>query len=145
MSQVVARRDEGGQAEWFREVWHGAATVQAMPNPLFSSYRAGENRVTSSTLAVFERLGLGLVEELLTAATSADDELTTVTFVNQVIGSVSVPDVRISARFTWYFETKTDRGGYAAEGHGRRHVREHSKLLSGELDTWLFVLTPDPV
>jgi len=87
-----------------------------VPNPLFSSYRAGENRVTSSTLAVFERIDLALMQELLATATSAGAELTTVTFDNQVVGDASVPDARISARFTWWFETKTTRGGYAGRG-----------------------------
>lgn len=116
-----------------------------MPNPLFSSYRAGENRVTSSTLAVFERIDLALVEELLGSATGASTELTTVTFDNQVVGDGSVPDARIGARFTWWFETKTVRGGYGAEGHARAQVRQHSEHLRGAPDAWLFVLTPDPV
>jgi len=38
-----------------------------MKNPLLSSYSGGENRVTSSTLAVFERLDLALVRDVLTA------------------------------------------------------------------------------
>lgn len=31
-------------------------------NPLFSTYRGGENRVTSSMIAVFQRLELSLLE-----------------------------------------------------------------------------------
>lgn len=116
-----------------------------MPNPLFSSYRAGENRVTSSTLAVFERIDLALVEELLGTASGASTELTTVTFDNQVVSDGSVPDARIGARFTWWFETKTARGDYQSEGHGRAQVRQHSEHLRGAPEAWLFVLTPDPV
>jgi hypothetical protein len=116
-----------------------------MPTPLFSSYRAGENRVTSSTLAVFERIDLALVQELLGAASGAGAELTTVTFENQVVSSGSVPDARVSARFVWWFETKTVRGGYGAEGHDRDQVRQHSKQLEATPEAWLFVLTPDPV
>ena len=37
-------------------------------SPLFSSYRTGENRVTGSMLAVFERIGFGLLEEILRIA-----------------------------------------------------------------------------
>jgi hypothetical protein len=114
-----------------------------VPNPLFSSYRAGENRVTSSTLAVFERIDLALVQELLGSAASAGPELTTVTFENLVPGHGSVPDARISARFDWWFETKTTRGRYDTEGHGREQVRQHCKLLKGTPEAWLFVLTPD--
>ncbi len=36
-------------------------------NPLFSTYRQGENRVTASMLAVFERLDFSLLERLLHA------------------------------------------------------------------------------
>ncbi|NJN49639.1 MAG: hypothetical protein HC805_07575 [Alkalinema sp. RL_2_19] len=36
-----------------------------MPNPLFSRYSQGENRVTASTLAVFERISFALVERIL--------------------------------------------------------------------------------
>ncbi len=94
-------------------------------------------------MAVFERLDLALVQELLGAATGSGDELRTVTFENQIVESASVPDARISARFTWWFETKTERGAYAAEGHGRQQVREHSRLLAGEPEALLFVLAPD--
>ncbi len=37
-------------------------------NPLFSTYRQGENRLTSSRLAVFERMDLSLLEAILPAA-----------------------------------------------------------------------------
>lgn len=116
-----------------------------MPNPLFSSYRAGENRVTSSTLAVFERIDLALVQELLGSATGAGAELITVTFDNQVVNAGAVPDARISARFVWWFETKTARGGYSGEGYDREQVRRHCQQLEGVPEAWLFVLTPDPV
>lgn len=112
-----------------------------VPNPLFSSYRAGENRVTSSTLAVFERIDLALVQELLASATGAGTELATVTFENQVVNIGAVPDARISARFVWWFETS----GYGAEGHDRDQLRAHSRQLEDVPEGWLFVLTPDPV
>lgn len=115
-----------------------------MANPLFSSYRAGENRVTSSTLAVFERIDLALVQELLGTASGAGADLTTVTFENQVVTTGAVPDARISARFVWWFETKTARGGYNAEGHDRNQLRQHCRQLEDVPDAWLFVLTPDP-
>lgn len=114
-----------------------------MPNPLLSSYRGGENRVTGSTMAVFERIDLALVQELLSAAIGAGSELRGVVFENQVSGDGSVPDARISGRFSWWFETKTAIGGYAHEGHDRRQVRHHSRLLD-EPEAMLFVLTPDP-
>src|SRR5262245_36155076 len=64
---------------------------------------------------------------------------------DQVVNVGAVPDARISARFTWWFETKTARGGYAAEGHDRDQLRNHSKQLHDDPDASLFVLTPDPV
>src|SRR2546430_1249189 len=78
-------------------------------NPLFSTYKQGENRVTSSMLAVFERVDLSILEQLLAAATG-ESALATVTFTNQPPGKgASVPDARISARFAWWFEVKTER------------------------------------
>lgn len=115
-----------------------------MTNPLFSTYRAGENRVTSSTLAVFERIDLSLVREILQLAAGMGDELRAVQFENQVSGPDSVPDARISARFTWWFETKTARNGYDSEGHDRRQVRSHAQRLVADPDATLFVMTPDP-
>jgi hypothetical protein len=127
--------------------------VLPMPNPLFSPYRAGENRVTSSTMAVFERIDLALVRELLAEATGAALERQgvtfksreAVTFENQVVSDDSVPDARIAARFTWWFETKTTRNGYASEGHDRQQVRDHSAELTKDREAFLFALTPDPV
>ena len=119
--------------------------VVLMANPLLSTYRAGENRVTSSTMAVLERIDLALVQELLEAASGAGGELRTVVFENQIVEKDSVPDARISARFTWWFETKTARGGYATEGHDCEQLRSHSKKLEVDVDARLFVLTPDAV
>src|SRR5207244_4310548 len=112
-----------------------------VPNPLLSTYRTGENRLTASTLAVFERLDLTLVEELLGAATGAQGELRTVTFENQVVTDEAIPDARVSARFTWWFETKRVRGVYANEGSERDQVRYHSRLLVNDPEARLFVLT----
>ncbi len=116
-----------------------------MANPLLSTYRTGENRVTASTMAVFERVDLSLVREILAAATGAGDELRAVTFENQIVNDESIPDARISGRFTWWFETKTARGGYSGEGHDRNQVRKHSMKLVDDPEARLFVLTPDPV
>ena len=76
-----------------------------MTNTLFSTYTQGENRVTGSILAVFERLSFALVEQILqTLLQEADAEL--VTFRNQVVGPASVPDARIHASFSYWIETK---------------------------------------
>lgn len=118
-----------------------------MPNPLFSTYRGGENRVTSSTMAVFERIDLALVKELLQSAAGMGEELEAVTFENQVAGGgeSSVPDARISGRFTWWFETKTYRDAYGKEGPDRVQLRSHAARLADDPHAHLFVLTPDVV
>ncbi|MGQ0623161.1 MAG: hypothetical protein ACT4PP_00660 [Sporichthyaceae bacterium] len=115
-----------------------------MSSPLFSTYRTGENRVTSSMMAVFERLDLSLVRDLLEAATGSGDELRAVTFQNPIVGDGYVPEACNSGRFNRWFETKIVRNGYIAEGHDRRQVRQHAKLLAGDPEGRLFVLTPDP-
>jgi len=114
-----------------------------MTNPLFSTYRGGENRVTSSMMAVFERIDLALVRRLLAAAAGAGDELSAVTFQNQVASGPSVPDARIAGHFTWWFETKTVRGAYATPGHGTEQLEGHASLLRDDSEALLFVLTPD--
>src|SRR6266704_1162277 len=47
-----------------RLTWRGPMMAK---NPWFSTYRQGENRVTSSMLAVFERIDLSLLEAILAA------------------------------------------------------------------------------
>lgn len=112
-----------------------------MPNsPLLSTYRAGENRVTSSMMAVFQRLELSLFERLLGAVTE-DSALQLVAFVNQPPGiSESVPDARISANFDFWFETKTTPNALSA-----KQMFEHFKnLTEGGVNERLFIVTPDP-
>jgi len=71
-------------------------------NPLFSTYRQGENRVTSSMLAVFERIDLSLLEEILAAA-AGEASLEMVSFTNQPPASdrsptLASPPVRLLVR-----------------------------------------------
>ena len=108
-------------------------------NPLFSTYRQGENRVTSSMLAVFERIDLSLLETIL-AASAGESSLQMVTFTNQPSSKGrSVPDARISARFAYWFEVKTARN---ALDHGQ--LAEHLANLGDEASAErLFVITPD--
>src|ERR1700733_2571357 len=108
-------------------------------NPLFSTYRQGENRVTSSMLAVFERIDLSVFESILSAATG-ETALSMVTFTNQPPGAGhSVPDARISASFAYWFEVKTARN--ALDSH---QIREHLANLGRGADERLFLVTPDP-
>jgi len=106
---------------------------------LFSTYRQGENRVTASMLAVFERIDVRVVERLL-AASSGELSLDFVTFANQIArANGTVPDAIISASFKYLFEVKTERNairtgqlqGHLAQLDGR-HTHER-----------LFAVTPD--
>lgn len=108
--------------------------------PLFSTYRQGENRVTASLMAVFERIDLSKVERILAAA-SEDSALQLFSFENQAHSqhSTSVPDARIGANFSLWFETKTVPGA-VRDDQVIAHL-EHLQQGSG-LER-LFLLTPD--
>lgn len=110
--------------------------------PLFSSYKAGENRVTGSMLAVFERLAPTVLERLLADATG--DDVPLVRFRNQIADRAgSVPDAAIEASFRLLFEVKVVPD---SPGSGlREQVTEHLRGLEGrERDLRLLVVTPDP-
>ena len=79
-----------------------------MPNPLFSTYTQGENRVTSTVIAVLEHVNNQLAEDILEALTDESD-LSLVSFDNQVTGVDSVPDAAIKSSTALWFETKTSR------------------------------------
>ena len=115
-------------------------TLSMAKTPLFSTYRQGENRVTSSMMAVFERIGIGYVERLLAAA-SGESSLAIVTFVNQyATGAKSVPDAAITANCRYLFEVKTARGALRPD-----QLAAHAASLTGSADDErLFVITPDP-
>lgn len=107
-------------------------------NPLFSTYRQGENRVTSSIQAVFERIDLSLLQTILAAA-SGESSLQMIIFTNQPPGKGhSVPDARISARFAYWFEVKTSRN--AVDG---KQLSEHLSNVGDGGEERLFVITPD--
>ncbi len=109
-------------------------------NPLFSTYRTGENRVTASMLAVFERIDASILERLLAGA-SGESSLTFVRFVNQVADVAgSVPDAAISASFHYLFEVKTELDALRP-----KQLESHLAGLTGAFkDERLFVITPDP-
>lgn len=109
--------------------------------PLFSTYRTGENRVTGSMVAVFERVGLDVLERLLGPA--AGEDLSLVRFDNQNTDTPgSVPDASISGRFHLLFEVKTvpdtPNGGLADQV--RRHLLG---LADQDADARLYIITPD--
>jgi hypothetical protein len=109
-------------------------------NPLFSSYRTGENRVTASILAVLERVDLAVVESLLSAAIG-EATLPFVAFENQIATKdrAGVPDAGITANFRYLFEVKTSTRAVDAN-----QLSRHLQRLDGSFDNErLFVLTPD--
>jgi hypothetical protein len=111
-----------------------------MPNPLFSTYSQGENRVTASILAVFERLSFALVEQLLQSLLQ-EPETSFLTFRNQPVGPSSTPDARIRASFSYWIETKRQANAVQTS-----QLRRHLRALDDErnVDTQrLLVLTPD--
>lgn len=110
-----------------------------MPNPLFSTYTQGENRVTSTIISVLEHVNNQLAEDILEALTDESD-LSLVGFDNQVTGVDSVPDAAIKSSTALWFETKTSRNAVNKE-----QLDNHLKALdedTAELQR-LIVLTPD--
>jgi hypothetical protein len=110
--------------------------------PLFSTYKQGENRVTASLLAVLERLGISLTERIL-AGLLEEPELSLVTFTAlPTTPGVGNPDGEIKASFHYLFEVKTARGALSSAAAVDLKVAYKEKL-SGDDRTGLIILTPD--
>ena len=108
--------------------------------PLFSTYSQGENRVTGSVVAVFERLDLTTLQEILAHA-AEDPSLELVTFrLQPAVAKATVPDAEIQAAFRYLVEVKT-----AFDSVRQAQIEGHLKLLSGDpgVDERLIVITPD--
>lgn len=108
-------------------------------SPLFSTYRTGENRVTASMLAVFERIDPGLLEKVL-AGLAGESSFQLMSFTNQVAEQHrTVPDAVISANFRYLFEVKTERNATNTD-----QLQGHLEYLDGtHAAELLFVITPD--
>lgn len=110
-----------------------------MPTPLFSTYTQGENRITSTVIAVLEHISNQLTEDILEALTDESD-LSLIGFDNQVTGVESIPDAAIKSSTALWFETKTSR-----DAVDREQLENHLKALNqdaAELQR-LIILTPD--
>ena len=115
-----------------------------MPTGLFSTYRQGENRVTSTLLAVLERLSLWNMDRLLRDGLlgDGDDAYRLITFKNQLKKtsrgqeSYTVPDAEIFPGQQILIETKI-----AAGAAGQKQVEGHLAHLQS--DGRLVLLTPD--
>ena len=111
-----------------------------MANPLFSTYAQGENRITASILAVFERLSFALVEQILQGLFQ-EPETQLLTFRNQPSGLHTKPDAKIHASFSYWIETKRVPKSVRVD-----QIRGHLKALDEEKNVEiqrLLILTPD--
>ncbi len=110
-----------------------------MPESIFSTYRAGENRVTASIMAVLRSLALHRTQRLLGALMRSEFEL--VTFQNlPAKGGRGVPDASITASCCLLVETKIERNAVR-----RDQLERHLQRLNAahEAEKVLLVLTPD--
>lgn len=111
-----------------------------MNQSIFSRYSQGENRVTSSVIAVLRSLALTRTDRLLQALIG-DNTKDLFRFQNQPQGEAgSIPDARISADFRIDLETKTSRGCVCSD-----QVKNHLNGLGmdSRSNKWLILLTPD--
>ena len=124
-----------------------------MPNPLFSRYSQGENRVTASILAVFERISFALVERILQILCE-EPNIPLLEIRNQIRlqGAHGVPDGAIQASFAYWIETKVVQNAIGLNHQlpdGRkvnRQINDHFDGLEKLQNTGkkkLLVLTPD--
>lgn len=110
--------------------------------PLFSTYSQGENRVTGSMIAVFERLDLSTLTFILGQAID-DLDLELLTFVLQpASGDGSVPDAEISGGFRFLFEIKT---AYDAVNPVQLDGHLNHLQRTDTLRELLIVVSPDSV
>jgi len=109
-----------------------------MSNNLFSTYSQGENRITSTILAVLGRISHDFVTRLFSAF--FDEEIQMIQFENQPAGKDSRPDARLHASFSYWIETKAEAGAVKVE-----QLKNHLKALESDSydEQRLLVLTPD--
>lgn len=111
-----------------------------MASSIFSTYSTGENRVTSSIMAVLKSLSISRIERLL-GALLEQSEFELVRFQNQPAkGAASVPDAEILGSCRILIETKIIRNSVRA-----KQLEGHLQQLnnSNETTKLLLVITPD--
>lgn len=110
-----------------------------MSSCIFSTYSQGENRVTSTIMAVLRRLPLDHAERLISALLEQEFEM--VRFQNQPSkGHDGVPDAKISGNFNLLIETKIKKNMINDPDQINRHLQGLSK---SSVNQFLLVLTPD--
>jgi len=107
-----------------------------MTNSIFSTYSTAENRVTSTILAVFEKLNSSTVTRILQVLME-DSTIELIEYENQVKFSDSVPDGRIKGMFDYIIETKV-----VPNTINKKQIINHCGLLMYDFSR-LLVLTPD--
>jgi len=107
-----------------------------MANSIFSTYSTAENRVTSTILAVFEKLNSSTVTRILQVLME-DSTVELIEYENQVKSYDSVPDGRIKGLFDYIIETKV-----VANGINTEQIENHCKFLKYDFSR-LLVITPD--
>ncbi|OUC14782.1 MAG: hypothetical protein B0A82_10670 [Alkalinema sp. CACIAM 70d] len=113
-----------------------------MANPLFSKYSQGENRVTASILAVFERISFSLVERILQILCEEPNQAL-LEVKNQIKpkGFNAIPDGAIQASFAYWIETKVFPNSVGID-----QIKRHLEALEQHPNASqkkLIVLTPD--
>jgi len=107
-----------------------------MANSIFSTYSTAENRVTSTILAVFEKLNSSTVTRVLQVFME-DSTVELIEYENQVNSYDSVPDGRIKGLFDYIIETKV-----VPNSINKKQIINHCKSLKYDFSR-LIVLTPD--
>jgi len=112
----------------------------SMSESIFSTYKAGENRITASILAVLRSLSLTRCERIL-AALLEQSEFELIRFQNQPSrGGEGIPDVEIVSSCRLFIETKTKPNAVNVN-QLKRHLKRFDN--SNEKTKRLLVLTPD--
>lgn len=120
-------------------------------NPLFSTYRQRENRITAAVLAVFERVGADVTARVLQSADRDHRAIAFGEFANQrkAQDSKTVADARISGDYCHLFEFKTEDGGARLEAQVEANLDDLARQMGGnESDPdgeryRLWVISPD--
>lgn len=112
-------------------------------NSIFSTYTQGENRVTSTIIAVFQRLHINTLNELLDFLLRNEEDdniLELVKFSNQPRYQKSIPDAEIKSSFHYLFETKKQVNSVDVN-----QLKNHLSVLTNKniIDSRLILITPD--
>ncbi len=105
-----------------------------MNKSIFSTYHNAENRVTSTILAVLERLSNPTLSAIFQGI-EGESNFKMITFENQYKNGNSIPDARIFASLDYIIETKIEKNTVYSD-----QLERH---LNNSKEAKLIVLTPD--